>query len=254
MSALVTLDNLTVSYRRHPALHHVSGEFAAGSLTAVVGPNGAGKSTLLKSIAGLLPAAGVMLGLPRQQLAYLPQQSELDRSFPLDVRDCVLLGLWRRSGAFGSATTTMLRDVDAALHTVGLQGFERRPVGTLSSGQLQRVLFARLLVQDAQLILLDEPFNAVDANTTATLLGLVQQWHAQGRTVVAVLHDDAQVHTHFPNTLLLARELVAWGHTAQVLTPANLQRARAMAEAWDEQAPWCEADAPAAAPLLQTAS
>ena len=253
MSALVTLDNLTVSYRRHPALHHVSGQLAAGSLTAVVGPNGAGKSTLLKSIAGLLPATGVRLGLPRHQLAYLPQQSELDRSFPLDVCDCVLLGLWRRSGAFGGATPAMLREVQAALHTVGLQGFERRPVGTLSSGQLQRVLFARLLVQDAQLILLDEPFNAVDANTTAALLGLVQQWHQQGRTVVAVLHDDAQVHAHFPQTLLLARELVAWGTTDQVLTAPNLQRARAMAEAWDEQAPWCEADAQAAVPPLQTA-
>lgn len=254
MSALVTLDNLTVSYRRHPALHHVSGQFAAGSLTAVVGPNGAGKSTLLKSMAGLLPAAGVRLGLPRHQLAYLPQQSELDRSFPLQVRDCVLLGLWRRVGALDGPSATMLREVDAALHTVGLQDFEHRPIGTLSSGQLQRVLFARLLVQDAQLILLDEPFNAVDAKTTATLLGVVQQWHREGRTVVAVLHDEAQVHAHFPHTLLLARELVAWGSTAQVLTTSNLQRARAMAEAWDEQAPWCEADAPAAAPQWQTAS
>lgn len=238
MSAPVTLDNLTVSYRQHPALHHVSGQFAAGSLTAVVGPNGAGKSTLLKSIAGLLPAAGVTLGLPRHQLAYLPQQSELDRSFPMQVRDCVLLGLWRRSGAFGSATAAMLREVDAALHTVGLQGFERRPVGTLSSGQLQRALFARLLVQDAQLILLDEPFNAVDANTTATLLGLVGQWHAQGRTVVAVLHDDAQVHAHFPQTLLLAREPIAWGATGETLKAENLLKARRMTEAWDEHAPW----------------
>jgi zinc/manganese transport system ATP-binding protein len=254
MSALVTLDNLTVSYRRHPALHHVSGQFAAGSLTAVVGPNGAGKSTLLKSMAGLLPAVGVRLGLPRQQLAYLPQQCELDRSFPLHVRDCVLLGLWRRTGAWHGPTQAMLRDVEAALHTVGLQDFEHRPVGTLSSGQLQRVLFARLLVQDAQLILLDEPFNAVDAKTTATLLGVVQQWHTQGRTVVAVLHDDAQVRQHFPQTLLLARELVAWGATQEVLTSANLQRARSMAEAWDEQAPWCEADALATAPQWQTAS
>jgi zinc/manganese transport system ATP-binding protein len=132
--------------------------------------------------------------------------------------------------------------VDAALEAVGLQGFERRPVGTLSSGQLQRALFARLLVQDADLILLDEPFNAVDSKTTAGLLTLVQQWHRQGRTVIAVLHDDAQVREHFPQTLLLARECIAWGATAEVLTEANLQRARAMAEAWDETAAICDID------------
>ncbi|MEO8119137.1 MAG: ATP-binding cassette domain-containing protein, partial [Rhodoferax sp.] len=125
---------------------------------------------------------------------------------------------------------------------VALQGFERRAVGTLSAGQLQRVMFARMLVQDAQLILLDEPFNAVDAKTTARLLALVQQWHRERRTVIAVLHDDAQVRQHFPQTLLLARELVGWGPTAEVLTEANLQRARAMAEAWDETAQVCEID------------
>ncbi len=239
-----SLHNLTVSYRRHPALHHVSGHFAQGSLTAVIGPNGAGKSTLLKSMAGLVPldahsrierAAGL-------RLAYLPQHSELDRSFPLDVRDCVLMGLWTQTGAWGSATAPMLARVDAALEAVGLHGFERRTVGTLSSGQLQRALFARLLVQDADLILLDEPFNAVDSKTTASLLNLVQQWHRQGRTVVAVLHDDTQVREHFPQTLLLARECIAWGATPEVLTEANLAKARAMAEAWDETAAICDID------------
>jgi zinc/manganese transport system ATP-binding protein len=249
---VIALDNLTVSYRQHPALHHISGQFARGSLTAVVGPNGSGKSTLLKSIAGLLPVNGgggaggsapaLTVRTPRQQMAYLPQLSELDRSCPLDVQDCVLLGLWGSLGAFCRVTQAMLERAHAALRTVGLQGFERRPVGTLSSGQLQRALFARLLVQDAQLILLDEPFNAVDTKTTAALLALVQQWHRQGRTVIAALHDDAQVRAVFPQTLLLARELVGWGATAEVLTAANLQRARTMAEAWDEAAPVCDID------------
>ncbi|MDH4450572.1 MAG: zinc ABC transporter ATP-binding protein AztA [Rhodoferax sp.] len=240
----ITLHNLTVSYRRHPALHHVRGHFARGSLTAVIGPNGAGKSTLLKSLAGLVQPDphGHITRAPGLRLAYLPQHSELDRSFPLEVRDCVLMGLWTQTGAFGSATPAMLARVDAALEAVGLQGFERRPVGTLSSGQLQRTLFARVLVQETDLILLDEPFNAVDSKTTASLLTLVQQWHHQGRTVVAVLHDDAQVRQHFPQTLLLARECIAWGATAEVLTEANLQRARAMAEAWDETAAICDID------------
>ena len=247
--AMIELHNLTVSYRKHPALHHITGQFAQGSLTAVVGPNGSGKSTLLKSVVGLLPIEGGHAGgamqvqVPRSRMAYLPQLSEIDRNYPMHVHDCVMLGLWSRTGAFGSVTPAHLSEVDAALAKVGLQGFEHRPLGTLSSGQLQRALFARLLVQDATLILLDEPFNAVDSKTTAQLLGLVRQWHAQGRTVIAVLHDDVQVRDHFPQTLLLARELVAWGATADVLTEANLQRARAMAEAWDETAELCEVDA-----------
>lgn len=242
--AAITLHKLTVSYRRHPALHHVSGHFARGSLTAVIGPNGAGKSTLLKSLVGLVPLErhSNIRHDPALRLAYLPQHSELDRSFPLAVRDCVRMGLWAQTGAWGSASAAQRARVDAALEAVGLQGFARRVVGTLSSGQLQRALFARLLVQDADILLLDEPFNAVDSKTSATLLALVQQWQGQGRTVIAVLHDDALVQAHFPQTLLLARECIAWGATAEVLTPANLARARAMAEAWDETAALCDID------------
>jgi len=238
------VDNLTVSYRQHPALHHISGQFAAGALTAVIGPNGSGKSTLLKSIMGLLKPAGgqVCTDTPPARIAYLPQLTEIDRSFPLQVRDCVLLGCWSTVGAFGGANAELLARADAAIHTVGLEGFEGRAVGSLSSGQFQRVLFARLLMQDANLILLDEPFNAMDSRTTAALLELIHQWQAQGRTVIAVLHDDAQVRTHFDQTVLLARELVAWGPTAQVLTEANLQRARALAEAWDDNAEICHTD------------
>lgn len=244
---MVELDNLTVSYREHPALHHVSGRFAAGSLTAVIGPNGSGKTTLLKSIAGLLPLAGgkVKVAAPRARIAYLPQLTEIDRSFPIDVRDCVLFGCWPHQGPWNGVRDASLAQVYAALHAVGLQGFESRSVGSLSSGQLQRMLFARLLVQDAELILLDEPFNAIDSKTTAALLQLIRGWHGQGRTVIAVLHDDAQVHAHFPQALLLARELVAWGPSAAVLTDGQMARARAMAEAWDEDAGICDRDGPA---------
>ncbi len=242
---MVTLHNLTVSYRQHPALHHISGSFAPGSLSAVIGPNGSGKSTLLKCIMGLLRASGgqIHLNTPRQRIAYLPQLTELDRSFPMQVRDCVMLGCWGSVGPWGGVNAALLRRVDAAIHSVGLEGFEQRAVGSLSSGQLQRVLFARLLVQDAELILLDEPFNAIDARTTEALLALLHQWHEQKRTVIAVLHDDAQVRAHFDQTLLLARELVAWGSTEEVLTSANLMRARALAEAWDDNADICHTDA-----------
>ena len=240
-NTLITLDNLTVSYRQHPALHHVNAQLARGSLTAVVGPNGSGKSTLLKSIMGLLPTSGgrISVATPRERVAYLPQLAEIDRGFPIDVHDCVLLGRWPVQGAWGGVGAMALARVTGALHAVGLEGFGRRPIGSLSSGQLQRMLFARLLMQDADVILLDEPFNALDSKTTSTLLALIQQWHQKNRTVVAVLHDDAQVREHFPQTMLLARELVACGPTAQVMTEANLRCARAMAEAWDEAAEVC---------------
>jgi zinc/manganese transport system ATP-binding protein len=170
--------------------------------------------------------------------------TEIDRSFPMQVHDCVLLGCWSALGAWGGVSDAMRARADVAIHTVGLEGFEQRTVGSLSSGQFQRVLFARLLMQDAELILLDEPFNAMDSRTTAVLLDLIKHWHAQGRTVIAVLHDDAQVREHFEQTVLLARELVAWGPTAQVLTEPNLQRARALAEAWDDNADICHTDEP----------
>lgn len=241
---MVTVDNLTVSYRQHPALHHISGQFVAGALTAVIGPNGSGKSTLLKSVMGLLKPSGgcIRTHTPRSRMAYLAQLTEIDRSFPMQVRDCVLLGCWSSVGAWGGVSSQMLTQADAAIHAVGLEGFEDRAVGSLSSGQFQRVLFARLLMQDARLILLDEPFNAMDSRTIATLLDLIHQWKTEGRTVIAVLHDDAQVKAHFDQTVLLARELVAWGPTAQVLTAPNLQRARALAEAWDDNAEICHTD------------
>jgi len=241
---MVTLDNLTVSYRQHPALHHICGQFAAGSLTAVMGPNGSGKSTLLKTIMGLLRPAGgrVTVSTARERIAYLPQLTDIDRSFPLSVYDCVLMGFWNSVGALGRVTSALSCQVQGAIEHVGLAGFEKRTLGSLSSGQWQRVLFARLLVQAADLILLDEPFNTVDSRTTTALLALVHQWHQRGCTVIAVLHDDAQVRDHFPQTLLLARELVAWGNTSEVLTEPHLQRTRALAEAWDDHADICHTD------------
>ncbi|MBT9490106.1 MAG: ABC transporter ATP-binding protein [Rubrivivax sp.] len=239
---MLRLHDLTLGYDRHPAVHHLGLTVHPGALLAVVGPNGAGKSTLLKGIAGLLaPMSGrVDLGTPAPRLAYLPQQAEIDRSFPLNVFDTVAMGLWHETGALGRLNAAQRVRCHEALHAVGLQGFERRTLDTLSGGQFQRVLFARLMLRDAALILLDEPFAAVDEATTEALMALVQAWHAQGRTVLAVLHDLALVRRAFPQTLLLAREAVACGPTAEVLTPQQLQRTRGMVEAFDEAAALCE--------------
>lgn len=242
MNAAISLENLTVSYRRHPALHHINGAFERGSLTAVVGPNGAGKSTLLKSMLGLVRCndGRVITHVPAHRIAYLPQQAEIDRSFPISVLDCVLLGYWQAKGNWGRIDAAMTARARQALAAVGLDGFAERSMSSLSVGQFQRVLFARILLQDAEVILLDEPFNAIDARTTGDLLRIISAWHAERRTVIAVLHDHDQVRRAFPQTLLLARNVVAWGETEEVMCDDNLQRARAMAEAVDEHADICE--------------
>ncbi|UFN49604.1 metal ABC transporter ATP-binding protein [Roseomonas sp. OT10] len=236
----ITLSDVTVTHGRRPAVHHVSGRFAPGSLTALVGPNGAGKTTLLRAIAGLHAPSEGRVTAPRGRIALLPQGAALDRSFPIACLDVVMLGHWSRLGAFRGATAADREAALAALSAVGLEGFGKRPVSALSAGQFQRLLFARLLVQDAPVILLDEPFNAVDARTAADLLRLVRRWHGEGRTVLAVLHDLELVRQEFPDCLLLAREAIAWGPTAEVLCAENRLRARMMAEAWDADAEGCD--------------
>ncbi len=234
--------DLTLGYDRHPAVHHLSGAVETGALMAVVGPNGAGKSTLFKGIVGTLkPLAGsIERNDPDvRRIAYLPQAAEIDRSFPIAVYDLVAMGLWRRIGSFGSVGRKEQAAIHAAISTVGLNGFEQRPIGTLSGGQIQRMLFARLLLQDARMIVLDEPFSAIDTKTCADLMQLIRRWHEERRTVIAATHDLDLVRDHFPQTLLLAREPVAWGNTQTTLTPDNLIKARHMCEAFDDSAAAC---------------
>ncbi len=246
MTAQVRFRNLTLGYDRHPAVHHLDGDVEAGALVAVVGPNGAGKSTLFKGIIGLLaPLSGrIEFGsLKREEIAYLPQVADIDRSFPINVYDMVAMGLWHSIGLFGGVNRDVQARVHEAIAAVGLTGFEDRPIGALSGGQMQRVLFARLLLQNARLIVLDEPFNAVDAKTVTDLCAVVQRWHGERRTVLAALHDLDLVRANFPEVLLLARAPVAWGPPGDVLTPENLLKARQMCEAFDTSAEQCRADA-----------
>lgn len=240
-NACLTFRDLTLGYGSHPAIHHLDGTVRKGSLTAVVGANGSGKSTLMKGIVGVLkPMEGAVIRMPGVRTAYLPQQSELDRSFPARVVDLVSLGLWPKRGMLGRYTKEDRESVGKALTAVGLGGFEKRPIDTLSGGQLQRTLFARVLLQDADLILLDEPFNAVDHKTVGDLIQLIKRWHGEERTIMVVVHDLELVRQNFPETLLLARQPVAWGDTKETLRPENLLKARRFHEAWEENAPWCE--------------
>lgn len=238
----ISFRNLTLGYDGHPAVHHLRGTVRPGSLLALVGPNGSGKSTLLKGMMGeLAPLEGAVdiEARPDRRIAYLPQQATLDRSFPITVGELVTLGAWSRMGLFGGVTAATAKAVQDAIAAVGLEGFESRPIDRLSGGQLQRALFARVLVQDAPIILLDEPFNAIDSRTCADLMALIEGWHGERRTVIAVLHDLELVRGHFPEALLLAREAIAWGATTSVLNADNLRAARQMAERWDEEAAEC---------------
>ncbi|MEM6308355.1 MAG: ABC transporter ATP-binding protein, partial [Pseudomonadota bacterium] len=192
MTPALSFENLTLGYDRHPAVHHLQTQIATGSLTAVVGPNGAGKSTLLKGVTGALTPFEGQIDIAdchRDDIAYLPQQSQIDRSFPISVMDLVAMGLWRDVGAFGHLRKSHKIRVADAIAAVGLTGFEKRSIGSLSGGQLQRTLFARLLLQDTQLVLLDEPFSAIDMKTMSDLIAIIHRWYGEGRTVLAVLHD-----------------------------------------------------------------
>ena len=242
MSAAVRLENITLSYDRHPAVHCVSGIFGAGTLTAIAGPNGAGKSTLLKGIAGLLaPDEGRVVienGAPCD-IAYLPQVTDLERDFPMTVEQMVATGLWQRAGALRAISFEQRQLTLDAIAAVGLSGFAHRTLDTLSAGQFQRALFARLVLQDAKIILLDEPFNAIDADTTAQLLGIVKRWQSEGRTVICVLHDFAQIRDIFPECVLMARSCVAWGKTYDALHPEKLMQARIFQPAFPARAEEC---------------
>ncbi|MBO6566450.1 MAG: ABC transporter ATP-binding protein [Pseudomonadales bacterium] len=234
------IENLTIAYEHHPAVHHLTTKIAQGEWWAIVGPNGAGKSTLLNAIAGVISDyEGSIEGAQPDMVAYLPQQAQLDKTFPISVFELVATGLWAKMGFCASLSASQHQQCQEALAAVGLQGFEDRMVGSLSGGQLQRTLFARVILQDQPLILLDEPFNAIDSKTLSDLTDVIRQWQRDDRTIVTVTHDLAYVREHCPKALLLARECIGHGDTNAVLTDANLSRARMLSEAFDERANWC---------------
>lgn len=234
MTPVVKLHDLTVAYDRRPAVHHIKGEFSSGGLTAITGPNGAGKSTLLKAIAGILPVFEGSIefcGISRNDMAYLPQVADLQTDFPINVLQMVTSGFWQTSNGFQQITRTQKEKAREALGIAGLEGFADRTLDSLSSGQFQRALFARVLVQDAKLILLDEPFTSIDTTTTDALLKVIKMWHDERRTVICVLHDFEQIKANFTDCLLIARECIAWGKSHDVLKQENLLGARFFREA-----------------------
>jgi zinc/manganese transport system ATP-binding protein len=196
---------LQAGYQKVAVTPEINAELMAGSMTALIGANGSGKSTLLKTIAGLLrPVAGACeLSLPRKAIGWMPQRSELETRFPLTVFELVSMGCWPRCGWFGGIDRQMRREIHEALEAVQMQAFTGAQPATLSGGQLQRVLFARLLLQRSPLWLLDEPFNGIDAQTVTLLMSILQRQQQAGTTLLVVLHDRPLVERYFSDVLSL---------------------------------------------------
>ena len=227
MSA-VSLNNVTVRYNGRAAISEVTGTFNEGSLTAIAGPNGAGKSTLLKVIAGILqPSDGsiTISGNGNNSIAYLPQAAGVQRDFPMTVEQMVATGFWADAGNIWKITSEMQQKIAAAIEAVGLKGLERQPIEQLSVGQFQRAMFARIIIQDAALVLLDEPFTAVDDATCHALMNIIRAWSEAGKTVICVSHDFHHIKHHFPHCMLLAHCCVAWGDSHVTLQEDHLDRA-----------------------------
>ncbi|QKN80711.1 metal ABC transporter ATP-binding protein [Scandinavium goeteborgense] len=216
---MIELDHLVAGYDQQAITPTLCGTIETGSLTAIIGVNGCGKSTLLKTLAGFIPPVSGQLRWhgPRQVIGWLAQRHALESQFPLSVYDVVSQGAWPRVSLFRGLNAEMRRRIASALERVGLSSLGASPIETLSGGQFQRMLFARVLVQQAPLVMLDEPFTGIDEATNQVLMELILEMHREGQTVLAVLHDNLRVARHFPETLLLESQHARWGDTPTIL-------------------------------------
>ncbi|MGL6280747.1 MAG: metal ABC transporter ATP-binding protein [Gaiella sp.] len=231
MTSAIEVADLTVAYGEKPVLWDVDLDVPAGTLTAIVGPNGAGKTTLIRSVLGLVrPAAGgaLVLGRPydevRRQVAYVPQRGSVDWDFPTDVLDVVLMGRYGHLGWLRRPGRAEREAALDALRRVEMDAFAARQISQLSGGQQQRVFLARALVQDAELYLMDEPFQGVDATTERAIVEILRTLRGAGKTIVAVHHDLQTVPEYFDRVALLNVRLVAAGAVADVFTEEHLRR------------------------------
>ncbi len=227
----IRVENLTVSYRGKPAVRNVFVTVERGLRVGLIGPNGAGKSTLLRALVGLLvPDTGrvELFGQPpeavRRRVAYVPQRSEVDWDYPVVVEEVVLMGRFPHLGWIRRPRPQDLLIVRQCLERVGMEAHSQRQIGQLSGGQQQRVFLARALAQEADLLLLDEPFVGVDAATEETIYRMLDDFHQEGRTVVVATHDLSRAQTAFDRLILLNQHLVAYGPPQQVFQPHLLQR------------------------------
>ncbi len=225
MPAILQLRNIALGYPGLELFRQLSLDIEAGRSLAVLGANGTGKSTFVKMLLGLMSPIAGRLNWPNgrpKEIGYLAQMTEFDRRFPIRVRDLVAMGAWRGFGLWSGLGKDGRGRVEEALVAAGILDIADRSLHQLSGGQLQRALFARVIMQDAPLILLDEPFAAVDQNTEAHLMSIITRWRAEGRAVVLVVHDLSSVIDHCDHALLLGGGIARHGPVEDVLTPENL--------------------------------
>jgi len=227
----IEIEDLTVAYQHQPVLWDVDLNIPQGVLMAIVGPNGAGKTTLIKTVLGLVkPLAGEVriFGKPyeqqRQRVAYVPQRSSVDWDFPTTVLDVVMMGRYGQLGWFRRPGKKERQLAMAALEKLGMEAFAHRQISQLSGGQQQRVFLARALVQDADIYLMDEPFQGVDATTERAIVALLQELSRQQKTVVVVHHDLQSVPDYFNWVALLNVRAIASGPVDEVFTLENLKK------------------------------
>ena len=230
-SLALRLHLVHAAYERSAVLEGVNGDLAAGCSLALIGPNGAGKSTLIKAILGLVPLTsgsievlGRSPALARADVAYVPQIDALDANFPVTAADVVLMGRYRRIGWLRRPARTDRLATTDALARVGLALQARSRFGTLSGGQRQRVLVARAIAQEARLLLLDEPFNGVDATSTDQILELLHELRSSGVTIVMSTHDLSLARLACDEACLLNRRQIAFGRIGDALTPELLRQ------------------------------
>jgi manganese/zinc/iron transport system ATP- binding protein len=230
MNAL-TVENLSVAYDKKTVLENVNVAVPTGRLTAIIGPNGAGKSTLLKAVLNQLPnkvgkvhILGKLFAPKSLVVGYVPQRNAVDWDFPTNAFDIVLMGRYGHTGLFKRPSKQDKTLALQALTSVGMQDFADRSIGQLSGGQQQRVFLARALAQNADVYFLDEPFAGVDAATEKTIIDILKNLKAQGKSIFVVHHDLQTVKEYFDFTILLNKTILASGATEEVFTPEQLQK------------------------------
>lgn len=230
-TTMIKLKKLVVGYQNKAVAAPITGIFSAGSLTAIKGANGAGKSTLLKTLCGLQPVVNGEINYEpgvKHNISWLPQRADIDNDFPINVYEVVAMGCWPKRSTVRGLTKNDLDRVKQTIEVVGLTDFAADTIGTLSGGQFQRMLFARMLVQDAPVMLMDEPFIGIDEDTRRVLLELIVALNKRGTTIVTVLHDIDIIRQYFPNLLLIDRQKALWGETNNVLAQeANIRNMKA---------------------------
>ncbi|MEJ6400036.1 metal ABC transporter ATP-binding protein [Nicoliella lavandulae] len=229
---MLKIRNLSVSYGNTPVFSNLSLDVRPGKITGIIGPNGAGKSTMIKAVLGLIKAQsgtseynGQPIKNVKKKIAYVEQRKDLDLAFPINVFDLVLTGSYGRLGLFKSPGKTEKQAAQSALEQVKMQDFADRQFGNLSGGQLQRVFVARAILQQADIVILDEPFVGIDLQSETAIMDILKQWRDQNKTILVVHHDLNKVSNYFDDLIIMNHGIVAAGPVDQVYNPENMSKA-----------------------------